>query len=377
MTEIETAVGSAVKVTCTKDEFTRALSVVGRAVSTRASVQVLGGVLLRGGEGSLELAATDMELSLRLSVEAQVEGQGAVVVPGRLLVDLARLLPDSEVVLEHRPEQGVLEITCGPAAYKLNTYSAEDFPKLPEVEGAQTFTVDNAAFLDTVTKVARAASRDESRPVLTGVLVHFEGSQLVMAATDSYRMSVKTTKLEEAAGAELEAIVPARALTELSRIAQDAAELQIGVQENHVVFGAGDVWLTTRRIDGQFPNHKQLIPETFEHEIALPREEFLEVVRRAAVMAQRNSPLRLRFAEGEVTISAQTQDVGEAKESLPVPFSGEPLEIGFNPEFLRDGLESVDTDEIALRLISPLRPGLLRSEAENFSYLIMPIRLAG
>jgi DNA polymerase III subunit beta len=377
MTEIETAVESAVKVTCPKDELTRALAVVGRAVSTRATVQVLGGVLLRGGEGSLELAATDMELSLRLSVEAQVEGQGAVVAPGRLLVDLARLLPDSEVVLEHRPEQGVLEITCGPAAYKLNTYSAEDFPKLPEVEGAQTFTVDSAAFLDTVTKVARAASRDESRPVLTGVLVHFEGSNLVMAATDSYRMSVKTTELEEAAGAELEAIVPARALTELSRIAQDAAELRIGVQENHVVFGTGDVWLTTRRIDGQFPNHKQLIPETFEHEIALPREEFLEVVRRAAVMAQRNSPLRLRFAEGEVTISAQTQDVGEAKESLPVPFSGEPLEIGFNPEFLRDGLESVGTDEIALRLISPLRPGLLRSDDENFSYLIMPIRLAG
>jgi len=325
----------------------------------------------------LELAATDMELSLRLTVEAEVEGQGAVVAPGRLLVDLARLLPDSEVVLEHRPEQGVLEVTSGSAAYKLNTYSAEDFPKLPDAEGAQSFTVESGAFLDTVTKVARAASRDESRPVLTGVLVHFEGSNLVMAATDSYRMSVKVTELEESAGAELEAIVPARALTELSRIAQDATELRIGVQENHVIFGAGEVWLTTRRIDGQFPNHKQLIPETFEHEIALPREEFLEVVRRAAVMAQRNSPLRLRFAEGEVTISAQTQDVGEAKESLPVPFSGEPLEIGFNPEFLRDGLESVETEEIALRLISPLRPGLLRSEEEDFSYLIMPIRLAG
>jgi DNA polymerase III subunit beta len=377
MPEIETAVGSAVKVTCSKDELTRALSVVGRAVSTRATVQVLGGVLLRAGDGQVELAATDMELSLRLSVDAQVEGEGAVVAPGRLLVDLARLLPDNEVILEHRPEQGVLEITCGPAAYKLNTYSAEDFPKLPEVEGAQTFTADSGVFLDTVGKVARSASRDESRPVLTGVLVRFEGSKLVMAATDSYRMSVKETELESAAAEELEAIVPARALTELSRVAQDAAELKIGVQENHVVFGAGDIWLTTRRIDGQFPNYKQLLPETFEHEVALPREEFLEVVRRAAVMAQRNSPLRLRFAEGEVTVSAQTQDVGEAKESLPVPFTGEPLEIGFNPEFLRDGLESVETDEIALRLISPLRPGLLRSDDEDFSYLIMPIRLAG
>jgi DNA polymerase III subunit beta len=377
MTEIETAVGSAVKVTSSKAELTRALSVVGRAVSTRAAVQVLGGVLLRAADGRLELAATDMEVSLRLSVEAQVEGDGAVVAPGRLLVDLARLLPDSEVVLDHRPEQGVLEVTCGTASYKLNTYSAEDFPKLPDATAAQTFTVDSDTFLNTVSKVARSASRDESRPVLTGVLVRFEGEKLVMAATDSYRMSVKETELKEAAVAELEAIVPARALTELTRIAQDSAELQIGVQENHVVFGAGEVWLTTRRIDGQFPNYKQLLPETFEHEVALPREEFLEVVRRTAVMAQRNSPLRLRFAEGEVTVSAQTQDVGEAKESLPVPFTGEPLEIGFNPEFLRDGLESVDTDEIALRLISPLRPGLLRSQEEEFSYLIMPIRLAG
>ena len=365
------------KVTCAKEELTRALSVVGRAVSTRATVQVLGGVLLRASGDRMELSATDMELSLRLSVEGQVEGDGAVVAPGRLLVDLARLLPESEVVLEHRAEQGVLEVACGPASYKLNTYSAEDFPKLPGVEGAQTFDVDTSAFLETVSRVARAASRDESRPVLTGVLVRFEGGKLIMAATDSYRMSVKETELADGTAAELEAIVPARALTELSRIAQDSGELQIGVQENHVVFGAGDVWLTTRRIDGQFPNYKQLLPETFEHEVTLPREEFLEVVRRASVMAQRNSPLRLRFAEGEVTVSAQTQDVGEAKESLPVPFSGEPLEIGFNPDFLRDGLESVESDEVALRLISPLRPGLIYSEAEDFSYLIMPIRLAG
>jgi DNA polymerase-3 subunit beta len=366
-----------VKVTCAKSELTRALSVVGRAVSTRASVQVLGGVLLRAADGNLELAATDMELSLRLAVDCEAEGDGAVVAPGRLLVELARLLPDGEVVLQHRPEQGALEITCGSASYKLNTYSAEDFPKLPDAESAETFTVDRGAFLETVARVARAASRDESRPVLTGVLVRFVGSELVMAATDSYRMSVKHTELSSPAGTDLEAIVPARALTELSRIAQDADELRIGVQENHVIFGAGDVWLTTRRIDGQFPNYKQLLPETFEHEVQLPREEFLEVVRRASVMAQRNSPLRLRFAEGEVTVSAQTQDVGEAKESLPVPFAGEPLEIGFNPEFLRDGLESVDSDEVALRLISPLRPGLLHSEAESFSYLIMPIRLAG
>jgi DNA polymerase-3 subunit beta len=377
MTEIETVVGTTMRITCSKAELARALSLVGRAVSTRAAVQVLGGVLVRAGDGQVELAATDMELSLRLSVDCQVEGEGAVVAPGRLLIDLARLLPESEVVLEHNPDRGVLEITCGPASYKLNTYSAEDFPKLPDVEAAETFTVDRTALLETVSRVARAASRDESRPVLTGILVRFEGGRLVMAATDSYRLSVKETELSGGQSSELEAIVPARALTELGRVAQDSAELQVGVQENHVVFGAGAVWLTTRRIDGQFPNYKQLIPETFEHEVRLPREEFLEVVRRASVMAQRNSPLRLSFAEGEVTVSAQTQEVGEAKESLPVPFSGEPLEIGFNPEFLRDGLESVEADEVALQLISSLRPGLIRSPEEKFAYLIMPIRLAG
>ena len=365
------------KVTCSKDELTRALSLVGRAVSTRAAVQVLGGVLLRAADGRLELAATDMEVSLRLSVEAQVEGDGAVVAPGRLLVDLARLLPDSEVVLEHRSEQGVLEVTCGPASYKLNTYSAEDFPRLPDATGAQTFMVDSDTFLSTVSKVARSASRDESRPVLTGVLVRFEGAKLVMAATDSYRMSVKETELKDEAVSELEAIVPARALTELSRIAQDSAELQIGVQENHVVFGAGEVWLTTRRIDGQFPNYKQLLPEAFEHVVTLPRTDLLDVVRRASVMAQRNTPLRLRFAEGELRVSAQTQDVGEASESLPAPWEGEPVEIGFNAEFLREGLESIDSDEIQLKLISPLRPGLIQGDGDDFSYLIMPIRLAG
>jgi DNA polymerase III subunit beta len=377
MVEIETALGTSVKISSSKDELVSALSVVSRAVSTRSTVQVLSGILVRAEGDRVELAATDMELSLRLPLGAEVEGSGSVVVPGRLLVDLARLLPEGDVTLEQRAEEAVLEVTGGPSASRLHTYSAEDFPKLPDVESVQTFSVDRAAFLETAARVARAASRDESRPVLTGILVRFEGGRLVMAATDSYRMSVKETELETEGAPDLEAIVPARALAELARIAADADGLRIGVQENHVVFNAGGVWLTTRRIDGQFPNYKQLIPETFEHQVALPREEFLEVVRRTSVMAQRNSPIRLRFAEGEVTVSAQTQDVGEARESLPVAFSGEQLEIGFNPEFLRDGVESVDSDEVQLRLISSLRPGLIRADDENFSYLIMPIRLAG
>jgi DNA polymerase-3 subunit beta len=370
------AVGSGMKVTCSRDELVQKLAIVARAVSTRATVLVLGGILLRAEDGELQLAATDMELSLRTAFDAQVEGEGAVVVPGRLLVDLARLLPDEDVQIEHRAEEGVVRIECGSASYRLHTYNVEDFPRLPDVQAIGTFSVDREALLDTVARVSRSASRDESRPVLTGILARFEGGKLVMAATDSYRLSVKESTLEGEAP-ELEAIIPARALTELSRIAQSADGMELGVHENQVVFVVDGITLTTRRIEGQFPNYRQLLPETFEHIVNVPRAEILDVVRRVAVMAQRNSPLRLRFAEGELTISSQTQDVGEARESLPVGFAGEPLEIGFNPEFLREGIESVTADEIQLKLISPLRPGLIQADGDDFWYLIMPIRLAG
>jgi DNA polymerase-3 subunit beta len=257
----------------------------------------------------------------------------------------------------------------------MNVFSAEDFPRLPPVD-VSMHTTAAPALLGTIEKVARAASRDESRPVLTGILVRFEDDKLTMAATDSYRLAVKDTALGES-GPDLDAIIPARALQELSRLAAGAEVVQLGVHENHVIFGVGDIWLTSRRIDGQFPNFKQLLPETFEIEITTPRLQLLEVVRRASVMAQRNAPLRLRFAEGELSISAQTQDVGEAKESLEIPYAGEALEIGFNPEFLRDGLEAVAGDTVQLRLINPLRPGLIAAPDESFWYLIMPIRLAG
>jgi DNA polymerase-3 subunit beta len=346
-------------------------------VSTRTAVQILGGILLKAEAGRLTLAATDMELSLRASLEATVEGEGAAVVPGRLLVELARLLPDAEVAIEQRADEGVIHVRSGAFESRLNTYMAEDFPRLPEVETLERHAVDRDALLETISRVSRSASRDESRPVLTGILVRFEPGKLVMAATDSYRLSVKETPTEGAVP-ELEAIVPARALGELARIAQGADQLELGVHENQVVFGVDGIWLTTRRIDGQFPNYRQLIPEAFEHEVAIERDEILDVVRRIAVMAQRNSPLRLRFAEGELTVSARTQDVGEAEESLPISFAGETLEMGFNAEFLRDGIESVAGETLRFRLVSPLRPCVLQAEgSDDFLCLIMPIRLAG
>ena len=200
-----------------------------------------------------------------------------------------------------------------------------------------------------------------------------------MVATDSYRLSVKETALEQELPSSFEVNVPARALQELARVVAhtDAEQLSISVRQNQVLFVVGGVILSSRLIDGQFPNYRQLLPEQFEHELTVPRLELLEVVRRASVMIQRATPLQLRFAEGELTVIARTQDVGESQESMPVAFSGETLEIGFNADFLRDGLESMDGDDVRLKLISPLRPAVIQGEGDDFTYLVMPIRLPG
>ena len=235
-----------------------------------------------------------------------------------------------------------------------------------------------AAFVETVAKVQRSASRDETRPVLTGIYVSADGDELRMVATDSYRLAVKETKLEAPLDGTLEANVPARALAELTRIlgAAEAETMAVSVRTNQVVFEVGGTVLSSRLIDGQFPNYRQLLPDAYEHELRLAAGEVGDVVRRIALLAQKNAPLRLAFAEGELTVSARTPDIGEASETVPVPFSGEAMEIGFNPDFLRDGLESMEGADVLLKLISPLRPGLLTSADDSgFQYLLMPIRL--
>ena len=227
--------------------------------------------------------------------------------------------------------------------------------------------------------MARAASRDETRPHLTGVLVSASERELRMVATDSYRLSVKETTLEEALNGSIEANVPARALQEVTRIASTTGAEEVGVttSQNQVVFEVGSVVLSSRLVEGRFPNYRQLLPETYEHELRVDGAELLSVVRRVSLLAQKNAPLRMSFSEGELEVSARTPDVGEAREMLPIAFQGETLEIGFNPDFLRDGLEAAGSDDLVLRLISPLRPGLIQSGSagDEFLYLVMPIRL--
>jgi DNA polymerase III subunit beta len=367
------------KLTVSRETLLTRLSIAVRGASARSAIQTLSGVLLRVEDGNTELQATDMELGLRVGLEVADSSPGIAVVPGRLLLDVVRSLPQDEVTLEYRSSQQDVELVGGTARFHLRTLPPEDFPKLPEAPGEGVLNVPAGAFVDTISRVARAASRDETRPHLTGVLVTASGRELRMVATDSYRLSVKETTLDTELEGSLEANVPARTLQELGRIAGGSHADTIGVAslENQVVFTVDDVVLSSRLVEGRFPNYQQLLPESYEHELRVRRDELLEVVRRVGLLAQKNAPLRLRFTEGTLDVSAQTPDVGEANESLPVPFSGEPLEIGFNAEFFREGLESAESDELVLKLISPLRPGLIQSgdNGPGFLYLVMPIRL--
>jgi DNA polymerase-3 subunit beta len=324
------------------------------------------------------LLATDMEVGLKVPLAGEILRPGAAVLPARLVLEVVRSLPGDTVTLELRPQEQDVELISGSAKFHLRTLRAEDFPALPTPNAETRMTLPTQAFVDTALQVSRSASRDETRPVLTGVLISAGGQELTMVATDSYRLSIKHATLDSALDGAIEANVPARALQELARIAQAAEEpeLTVSLGQNQVVFEVGDIVLSSRLIDGQFPNYRQLLPESVEHELRLSSTEIADVVRRISLLAQKNAPLRLGFSEGELTVSAQTPDVGEASEMLPVPFSGGPFEIGFNPEFLRDGLESVDSEELVLKLISPLRPGLIETpDGGEFVYLIMPIRL--
>jgi DNA polymerase-3 subunit beta len=367
-----------VKISLERDALFAQLQTVSRVASTRSAIQALSGVQLSAQSSGCELRATDMDVGLRVPLQAEVAREGTVVLPARLILDVVRSLPADHISIELRSAEQDVEVVAGNATFHIRTLRGDDFPPFPEPDPDASVELPADAFVSTALKVAGSASRDETRPVLTGILVSASDRELRMVATDSYRLSVKETTLEAPLTSGFEVNVPARALQELARlVSHDQDEpLSVSVRQNQVLFTLGRVVLSSRLIDGQFPNYRQLLPETFEHELRLAGPELTEVVRRISLLAQKNAPLRLAFAEGELTVSAQTPDVGEARESMPVAFTGEALEIGFNPEFLRAGLEAIDEGDVLLKLISPLRPGLIESGDESrFRYLIMPIRL--
>jgi len=368
------------RLTCDRSSLVDKLAVLARGVSTRSALPVLSGVLLKAYEDRLELFSTDMELSIKASLATAIEREGDVVVPARLFTDVIRNLPDEQVHLD--AGEASVKISAGTASFSLNAWSASDFPQTSTFDMDGGFTLGRAPFVATLNKVGRAASRDETRPILTGVLMTITGDTLKMVATDSYRLAVKETKLDRRVDTEVQAIVPVKALGEVARLASTMGEgdLEVSIGESQALFRltdpSGDVWLASRLIDGQFPNYRQLLPDAFDHEVMLDKEAFTAAARRVSLLAQKNAPLRLGFASGRLTLRALTQDVGQAEESVAVEFAGDEFEIGFNPAYLIEGIDAVDDPSVRLRFTNPLRPGLVSGTAEDFVYLIMPIRLS-
>jgi DNA polymerase III subunit beta len=375
---------------CNTDQFGRKLALVSRGVSARSTIQLLGGILLEANEDFVRLSATDMELSIQTTSPAEVEEEGRVVIPARIFNDVVRSLPSGELTLAHDRSEGVVRLSARENEYRIRAYVAEDFPQLPKFNEGSAFKMSGEALVETVEKVSRSYSRDETRPVLTGILISFEESRVRMVTTDSYRLSIKETELATTFDGSREAIIPARAMQEVSRIysSSDEEQVEVVLSENQALFRIGDVLFGTRLIEGNFPEYKRLLPNTFEREISVRREDLIDTLRRVNLFAQRQTPpvpVTLDFSEGAVEVMVRNGEVGEARERLPASSaSDEEFHISFNPGYLLDGVSAVDSEKILFRLNESLKPGLVVPDTStddgsdggepDFMYLIMPMR---
>jgi DNA polymerase III subunit beta len=368
---------------CNIEIFSRRLQLVSRGVSARSTIQLLGGILLEAGDGALKLSATDMEISIQTSSPAEVEGDGRVVIPARIFNDIVRSLPGGSFKLDYDTSEGTVRLVAGENEYRIRAYAADDYPQLPVFPEEGTFRMSGDSLVETVEKVSRSYSRDETRPVLTGILISFEDSRVRMVTTDSYRLSIKETELATTAfEGSREAIIPARAMQAVSRIfgSEGEEDVEVSLSENQALFRIGDVVFGTRLIDGNFPEYRRLLPSDFEREIAIPREELIGTLRRVNLFAARQTPpvpVSLSFSEGSVEVIVRNGEVGDAHERLSASSEDEFL-ISFNPGYLLDGVSAIDSEKVVFKLNEPLKPGLIVPEENggepDFLYLIMPMR---
>ncbi|HSL01259.1 MAG TPA: DNA polymerase III subunit beta [Rubrobacteraceae bacterium] len=369
---------------CNTNIFGGKLALVSRGVSSRSTIQLLGGILLEARDGAVRLSATDMEISIQTVSPAEVEEEGRVVIPARIFNDIVRSLPEGMFSLEHDASGGMVRLAAGENEYSIRAYAADDFPQLPGFAAEEAFKINGDVLVETVEKVSRSYSRDETRPVLTGILISFEENRVRMVTTDSYRLSIKETELATTFEGSREAIIPARAMQEVSRIfsGSEEEEVEVALSENQALFRIGDVLFGTRLIEGNFPEYRRLLPTSFEREISVNREELIGTLRRVNLFAQRQTPpvpVSLSFSEGSVEVLVRNGEIGEAHERLQATSEDEFL-VSFNPSYLLDGVSAVDTEKVVFKLNEALKPGLIvpGDDEENgesdFLYLIMPMR---
>lgn len=353
-----------------RDDLVDVLGRAARAVSPRSPLPILQGLLLTVAGRSLRVVGTDLDMTVRTELEVEVLEEGRAVVPARLISEAARKLPPGAVILA--AAGGEVELSGGGPRFRFRELIVDDFPALPEPSFTEPLELDGDTFLAALTQVSVAASHDDARPVLTGVLFETTDEGLRLVATDSYRLALRDLP---SVRSTVTGLVPVRALRELSRTV-GAQKMQVAVGSRDATFGSGRGTLSVRLIEGSFPNYRQLLPSSYPNRLTVDRDALLQAIDRASLVAEDHIPIRLQLEAGGVELSVSRQDVGGETEHVPAEYQGEDMTIAFNSRYLNDGVQAVQDDRVVLDVIDPLKPGVIRgAEGDDYLYLLMPVRL--
>src|SRR5712664_1230162 len=358
------------KLSVTKEKLLEGLQQVQNVVSTRTTLPILSNVLLQATDGEVHLTTTDLDVGVRGSFEAEVEKEGATTLPARRLFNIVRELPSSEIQIDVDGKNAA-SIRSGQSFFKILGLPEEEFPPLPKFEEAKVVTIRQKDLRDGLRKTSYAISTDETRYVLNGLLFSFKDNKLTLVATDGRRLAMVDIELEIPRSQEADIIVPTKAVTELQRLLTDDGDVKVSVSSGQIAFDLNKTLLVSKLIEGNYPNYKQVIPAEAKERIT-----FLNSLRRVSLLAsEKSNSIKLSFAKNNIDITANTPEVGEAKESLPVQYKGRDFSIAFNPEFLMAPLRNLTEDEVFLDLIDEMSPGVLKIQTP-FLYVLMPMRIS-
>jgi len=362
------------KLRFTKEKFLDGLQQVQNVVSTRSTIPILSNVLIRSQKGMVSLTTTDLDIAVRCSVEADVLREGATTLPARRIFTIVRELANNEVELDV-DDKNVATIQCGGSLFKIVGIAEAEFPQLPKLGGAKAFSIDQKVLKDAFKKTSYAMSADETRYVLNGILLSIKDDKLVIVATDGRRLALVEQDIDIPKGTVGELLVPSKTVMEVLHLLKDKGTVAVSFTENQISFEMDGTQLVSKLVEGVYPNYRQVIPRETKERISLERETFHQAVRRASLLvSDKNHAVKLHFTKNNLSISANSPDIGESRESLAINYKGPDIAIGFNPDFLTAPLRNLENDEIFFELTDELSPGVMKIKAP-FLYVIMPMRV--
>jgi DNA polymerase III subunit beta len=363
------------KVKIEKSALIAGLQVVQNVVSPRTTLPILYNVLMVAENNGLTLTATDLDMTVRCTVKAEVEKGGSITLPARRLFSIVKELGDTHVELTLEDSHNVT-LSCGSSYFKIMGMAADEFPALSMPEGEAVYRMEQGAFREMLRKTFYAASTEETRYILNGVLASFKEGKLTMVATDGRRLALVEQELDFPKEAEADMVLPSKAVTELLHTLGGEGDMKLYGEKNQMVFEFGNIVMATKLIEGSYPNYRQVIPPECEERIAVERESLLTALRRVSlVTTDKTNATKLTFAKNRLVVSTVTPEVGEARESVPVKYEGKQITVAFNPEFVMDPLKNMTNDEIYFELTDDLSPGVIKCDMP-FLYVLMPIRIS-